>query len=186
MESYIPISYLNDFIFCPRSIYFHQLYGNYHTLLYQQVPQVAGRGAHEAIDTKHYSTRKDILQGLEVYSEKYRLCGKIDTLNLTINQLRERKRVIKYIYDGYIFQVYAQYHALGEMGYQVDSIVLYDITHNKNYPVSLPKEDPEMQRKFEQIVKKIQQFDLFAEDFTPIKSKCQNCIYSNLCDKSLC
>ena len=28
MDDYILISWLNDFIFCPISIYFHQLYGN--------------------------------------------------------------------------------------------------------------------------------------------------------------
>ena len=186
MESYLPISYLNDFIFCPRSIYFHQLYSTYHKTTYQRVPQVAGSAAHEAIDTQQYSTRKDILMGLEIYSDRYRLCGKIDILDRATKQLRERKREIKRIYDGYIFQVYAQYHALIEMGYQVESIVLYDITHNKSYPVPLPEQYPEMQKKFEQLLEELNNYDLNANNFTPLLSKCQNCIYSALCDKSLC
>lgn len=39
MEPYIPISFLNDFIFCPRSIYFHQLYGRSSESLYHSTDQ---------------------------------------------------------------------------------------------------------------------------------------------------
>lgn len=154
--------------------------------MYQRAPQVAGTAAHSSIDNQQYSTRRNILQGLEIYSDTYRLCGKIDIFDLKTNQLRERKREIKRIYDGYIFQVYAQYHALTEMGYQVRSIVLYDITHNKSYPVALPEEDTEMQHKFEQLVAALNAFDLNSDTFIPTIHKCRNCIYSQLCDKSLC
>jgi CRISPR-associated exonuclease Cas4 len=123
MEAYIPISFLNDFIFCPRSIYFHQLYGNFNQLLYQQKPQVAGKAAHASIDEQTYSTSKNVLQGTEIYCERYKLCGKIDLFDADSGKLSERKREIKTIYDGYVFQVYAQYHALTEMGYKVKSIV---------------------------------------------------------------
>jgi CRISPR-associated exonuclease Cas4 len=186
MEAYIPISFLNDFIFCPRSIYFHQLYGSYNTQLYQQKPQVAGKAAHTAIDEKTYSTRKNILQSVEIYSERYKLCGKIDLFDVDSGKLSERKREIKTIYDGYVFQVYAQYHALTEMGYHVNSIVLYDITHNKNYPIALPHENPEMQQKFERLIDDLNSFDMNKSDFVANEQKCKNCIYSNLCDYSLC
>ena len=186
MESYIPISFLNDFIFCPRSIYFHQLYGSYDTQLYQQRPQIAGKAAHTSIDEKSYSTRKNILQGVEIYCEQYRICGKIDLFDIDAGKLSERKREIKTIYDGYVFQVYAQYHALCEMGYAVNSIVLQDIIHNKNYPVALPHENSEMQQKFEKLIEQINSFDMNATGFTPVEAKCRNCIYSNLCDYSLC
>ncbi|MBM4065515.1 MAG: type V CRISPR-associated protein Cas4 [Planctomycetes bacterium] len=186
METYIPISFLNDFIFCPRSIYFHQLYGGYDTQLYQQKPQIAGRAAHDSIDKKSYSTRKNILQGVEIYCEQYKICGKVDLFDADIGKLSERKREIKVIYDGYVFQVYAQYHALCEMGYQVRSIALYDMTHNKTYPIPLPHEDPEMHQKFENLIKQINSFDMNASGFVPVEAKCRNCIYSNLCDYSLC
>lgn len=186
MESYIPISFLNDFIFCPRSIYFHQLYGGYDKQTYQQKPQIAGRAAHTSIDEKSYSTRKNILQGVEIYCEQYRICGKIDLFDIDSGKLTERKRQIKTIYDGYVFQVYAQYYALCEMGYTVNSIILHDIIHNKNYPVALPSQDPEMQQKFEKLIKQINEFDMNAPDFTPNEAKCRKCIYSNLCDYSLC
>jgi len=185
METYIPISFLNDFIFCPRSIYFHQLYGSFDTQLYQQKPQIAGRAAHTSIEGKTYSTRKNILQGVEIYCEQYGICGKVDIFDAESGKLIERKRQIKTIYDGYVFQVYAQYHALCEMGYEVRSIVLHDISHNKTYPIPLPRENPEMQRKFENLIEQINSFDMNAPDFAPIDAKCCNCIYSNLCDYGL-
>lgn len=186
MEAYIPISFLNDFIFCPRSIYFHQLYGGYKSEIFQQKPQVAGKAAHAAIDEQTYSSRKNILQGLDIYSDRYKLCGKIDLFDIDTGKLSERKREIKVIYDGYIFQVYAHYHALTEMGYVVNSIVIYDITHNKNYFIPLPDENPEMQNKFEEVIRQLNEFDMIDPDFNPVEAKCRRCIYSNLCDYSLC
>lgn len=35
MDDLIIISNLNDFIFCPASIYFHKLYGSEDTIMYQ-------------------------------------------------------------------------------------------------------------------------------------------------------
>ncbi len=186
MESYIPISFLNDFIFCPRSIYFHQLYGSMNTQLYQQKPQIAGKAAHASIDEKTYSTRKTILQGIDIYCEQYRLCGKIDLFDIKSGKLTERKREIKVIYDGYVFQLYAQYFALTEMGYHVKSIALYDITHNKSFPVALPDVDTEMKQKFETLIEQLNTFDLNQTGFVPNEAKCRNCIYNNLCDYSLC
>src|SRR3972149_754376 len=186
METYIPMSFLNDFIFCPRSIYFHQLYGSFNTQIYQQRPQIAGKAAHASIDEKAYSTRKNILQGLEIYCEQYKICGKVDLFDIDSGKLTERKRQIKTIYDGYVFQVYAQYHALIEMGYAVNSIALYDMTHNKSYPIPLPHENIEMQQKFENLIEQINSFDMNAAGFIPVEAKCHNCIYSNLCDYSLC
>lgn len=186
METYLPISFLNDFIFCPRSIYFHQLYGSYHHLHYQQKPQITGKAAHATIDEKTYSTRKNILQGIELYCDKYKLCGKLDVFDADTGKLTERKREIKVIYDGYVFQVYAHCHALTEMGYEVKSIVLHDIVHNKNYPIALPPDNPEMQQKFEKLISDINAFDMQRTEFTPLEAKCRKCIYSNLCDYSLC
>ncbi len=78
MESYIPISYLNDYIFCPRSIYYHQLYQNFDPSHYQAQDQVEGCISHQSIDKQKYSSRKNILQGTYVYNQEYGLCGKID------------------------------------------------------------------------------------------------------------
>ena len=67
MESYITLSFLNDFIFCPRSIYFHQLYSGYNEQFYKQKHQFAGTEAHSTIDNNTFSTRADVLIGIEDY-----------------------------------------------------------------------------------------------------------------------
>lgn len=186
MENYIPISFLNDFIFCPRSIYFHQLYGKSNTELYHKTPQIAGHIAHNTLDEKTYSTHKKFLMGYEIFCSKYNLCGKIDLFDIEKGILTERKREIKTLYDGYIFQVYAQYFGLKEMGYKVKEINFYDMIHNKKYPVKLPDENLEMMKKFEDTIQAINHFDLINSDFEANENKCKQCIYSNLCDYSLC
>ncbi len=42
MEDLIPISNLNDFIFCPISIYFHNLYGEVDNIIFQTTDQING------------------------------------------------------------------------------------------------------------------------------------------------
>lgn len=181
MESYLPISYINDFIFCPRSIYFHGLYGGADESLYHTTDQSEGRAAHKSVDNKKYTTSKDIFQGIEVYSSRYGICGKIDTFDNFKGLLVERKKKIKTVYDGYIYQLYAQYHCLSEMGYTVKSMGIYSMDDNKNYPISLPSEDLIRQKEFENIIYKIKTFDLFETVSINI-NKCKRCIYSSLCD----
>ena len=61
MEAYLTITQINDFIFCPRSIYFSGIYRNTaDTQLYHQTPQLLGNAAHAAIDAGEYSSKKDI------------------------------------------------------------------------------------------------------------------------------
>jgi len=184
MEAYLPIAYLNDFIFCPRSIYFHQLYGRMSQRLYHTTDQTRGKAAHKTIDNQQYSTSRHILQGLEIYSEKYKLGGKLDTYDQLRGLLTERKKKIKVIYDGYIFQLYAQYFCLTEMGYEVKELRLYSIDDNKSYPVVIPEKDLERFRAFEELLEQIRNFDLNAP-FTANENKCKHCIYNNLCDFSL-
>ena len=184
MDDAIIISNLNDFIFCPVSIYFHNLYGNRATITYQNSDQINGTKAHESIDNKTYSTKKDILMSLDVYSEKYNLVGKIDMFDTSTGTLTERKRKIKQIYDGYVFQLYAQYFALIEMGYNVKKLQFHSISDNKNYPVSLPEDDQIMFMKFESTINKIKNFvlDDYIQDNI---EKCKHCIYEPACDRGL-
>jgi CRISPR-associated exonuclease Cas4 len=186
MENYMPISYINDFIFCPRSIYNHQLYQNRDELLYQGEKQTEGKAAHEKIDTKTYSVKKNILQNFEVYSSKYQLFGKIDVFDTDKGLLTERKNNIKTIYDGYIFQLYAQYFGLTEMGYKVEQMALYDFTKNKMYPIDLPIDNVVLLQKFETTLEAISRFSLLKKGFVANKFKCEKCIYNLLCDASLC
>lgn len=184
MEAYMPIAYLNDFIFCPRSIYFHQLYGRASQRLYHTTAQTKGKAAHKTVDNQQYSTAKKILQGMEVYCEKYKIGGKIDSYDQDKGLLVERKKKIKVVYDGYIYQLYAQYHCLIEMGHNVKTIKLYSMDDNKSYPIEKPEDDLERQRKFEALIEEMRCFTLDAP-FEANANKCKHCIYNNLCDASL-
>ena len=184
MEPYIQISFLNDFIFCPRSIYFHQIYQNFDTSMYHENVQIKGRSAHNSIDQRKYSTNKHILQGLSIYSDEYSLCGRTDIFNTKTGELIERKRKIQKIYDGFVFQLYAQYYCLIEMGYTVNTLKLYSLIDNKSYPIALPKDNPRIDKAFHSLLFKINKFNL-NKKFSPNIEKCKQCIYKNLCDYGL-
>ena len=183
MEFYLKISFLNDFIFCPRSIYFHNLYGQRSRATYHSKAQINGLHAHKSIDHKHYSTAKTVLQSLEVYSQKYNICGKIDIFDTKTQTLTERKKKIKVLYDGYIFQVYAQYFCLTEMGFEIKKLKLYSMDDNKSYNIKLPSENQEKLANFDKLIQDMQNFDL-NDDFDPNPNKCRFCIYRHLCDYS--
>jgi len=182
MELYLKITYLNDFIFCPLSIYFHQLYGDLAERLYYSDAQLDGKAAHESIDNHFYSTHKNILQGMDVYSDEYKLCGKIDIFDVEKGLLTERKKHIEKIYDGYLFQLYAQCLCLREMGYEVKQIRFYSSDDNKVYETELPENNPEMFEKFKNTNAKMQDFDV--DNYIPENAqKCENCIYNDFCDR---
>lgn len=104
-EQPISISNLNDFIFCPVSIYFHSLDNDTEDLMIKDSHQLNGTASHEKSDKAAYSSKKSMLQGISVYSDEYNLCGKIDTFDSEKGILTERKKKIQTIYDGYIFKL---------------------------------------------------------------------------------
>ena len=184
MEQPISVSNLNDFVFCPASIYFHRFYEDLSTLLFQSECQLAGTHAHRTVDSGRYSTRRNILQGIGIYSERYNLVGKIDIFDVKTGVLTERKKKILTIYDGYVFQLYAQCFGLREAGYQVKKLRFHSCDDNRSFDIPLPEENPEMKVKFEKTVKAMNEFTL--ADFVPTSvKKCENCIYRSLCDRSL-
>ncbi len=182
MHPYIKISTLNDFLFCPKSIYFHELYWKFDTANYHDLPQQKGKLAHQSIDSKKYSTSKNVLQWLEVFSQKYGLIGKIDIYDLETKTLIERKRFIKKIYLGYKYQLWAQYLCMIEIWYEIKHLKFYSMKDNKSYPINLPTvQDIE---KFEQFLEKYRKFDPSKRKPTN-PAKCKRCIYNRLCDVSL-
>ena len=179
MIDYIPISTLNDFIFCPYSIYLHNVYQSTEKEIYEAAPQVQGTLAHEATDNKTSSTRKEVLLALPVFSEQYNLMGKIDVYRKAEKKLIERKYQLKEIHRGQIYQLWAQYFCLREMGYEVETLAFYDISAHKMLPISLPTEQDE--RMFASFISSYLRYD----PSTPIEValiKCKHCIYCNLCD----
>ena len=180
MEENIIISNLNDYIFCPRSIYYHNLYYGIDNKSYQGISQVKGNLAHKSIDTGKYSSKKSILKGLDIYSEELGVVGKIDLYDLNKKELVERKNKITKIYYGYYLQIYAQYFCLLEMGFEVSKIKFYSISDNKSYYLDLPtqKEKDDLI----QVIKEIKEFKLEDRNFSQNKNKCEMCIYKDLCD----
>ena len=183
MENPISITSLNDFIFCPVSIYFHLLDYDTSKTTYQSDKQISGSIAHKSIDKKNYSDRKCIYQGIPVYCDKYNLIGKIDIYNSLKHELVERKKKITKIYDGYVFQLYAQYFSLIEMGFEVKEIKLYSLDDNKTYLVDLPENNKELFSKFLEVMDKIRKFN-FNDFIQENNLKCRNCIYEPLCSYS--
>ncbi len=179
MEQYIQISKLNDFVFCPRSVYLHGIYDSFAQKTYHRAAQVVGKIKHETIDRNTYSTRKDILCGLEVYSEKYNLVGKIDIYDRKKGLLVERKYKVKKIYDGYRYQLYAQMFCLREMDYEVKSIKVHSLSDNKRYSLPLPSATEVAE--FEELVENIRMFDAVSATILDNKEKCRQCIYKPLC-----
>lgn len=180
MDDYIRISNLNDFIFCPKSIYFHDLYSSTNERVYKDTPQVAGTIAHTTIDTKTYTTAASVLQWIPIYSERYKLAGKIDSFDSKTGILTERKKLIKQIYQGYIYQLYAQYFCLTEMGYTVTALRFYSMEDNTVYPIDLPTR--EHITLFEEFLATMRHFDPLDSTFSQNPTKCAHCIYRELCD----
>ena len=180
MDSYIQISKLNDYIFCPRSVYLHSIYESFDTDTYHSHYQTAGKIAHESIDSGAYSTLKKYRIGMPVYSNVHRLAGKIDIYDCDAKLLVERKKLVKKIFDGYRYQLYAQMICLEEMGYPVDALVIRSLDDNRRFPIVKPT--TEQLKPF---------FDLIArmrDNSNPANwrlqtnlAKCAHCIYRPLC-----
>lgn len=180
-EEYISISTLNDFIFCPYSIYLHNVYMGTDEGLYHATPQTKGRNAHETIDTKTASNRADDLQSFPVMSEKYKLMGKIDIYRGKEKELIERKYQLRHIYQGQIYQLWAQYLCMTEMGYDINSIAFYEISTKKKIPIDLPTS--EQLNQFVTFLNKYQSYNPELP-ITTNYNKCKHCIYCSICDKS--
>lgn len=150
--------------------------------LYHATPQTKGRIAHQTVDNKTYSTRKTEIMSLPVFSVQLGVVGKIDLYKQDKKLLIERKYQLKQIFRGQIYQLWAQYLCMIEMGYDVQSLAFYEITTNKMIPVELPGDQGR-----EELISFINQFKNYSPEM-PISinvNKCMHCIYCNLCDKTI-
>lgn len=175
---YIQISKINDFLFCPRSLYFHSVYENFESGTYKARPQIKGKMKHKAIDTQKYSSKKRYIQGMEVFSHKHGLIGKIDVYDRDTKTLIEKKAKIKDVYDGHRFQLFAEQLAMEEMGYTVDHLTLYSMEDNKKYTVVMTDD---LQKQFHATLEDIRSFNITNSAMMENLDKCRNCIYRELC-----
>lgn len=172
---------LNDFIFCPYSIYLHNVYMDTDESMYNAIPQTRGKLCHESVDTKKGSNRKDEIFSLPVSSDRFHLFGKIDVYRQQEKKLIERKFQMKKIFRGQIYQLWAQYFCMVEMGYEVDKLAFYEISTNKMIDVVLPTESDE--KEFSDFITNMINYDPSCELITN-DNKCSHCIYNSLCDKT--
>lgn len=180
MYNIIPISYLNDFVFCPHSIYLHQVFEGGVEETYSASPQQKGRSAHVTVDIVD---RKDrFLQSAYVLCEELGLYGKIDRYELATLSLIERKRTVHNLYKGFYYQVWAQYYGMTEMGFEVKKIIVESITDKRRIEIPLPNEQNKEDLKNH--VFQIRSYDPFYHQFKPNVNKCRHCIYTALCDKT--
>jgi len=182
MIDYISISTLNDFIFCPYSIYLHNVYMETDETMYHATPQTQGRVAHESVDKKTASNRANDILSLPVYSEEYGLMGKIDVYKQKEKKLIERKYQLKQIFQGQIYQLWAQMLCMKEMGYHIESLAFYETSTNKMIPVAMPTDEDIL--KFKNFINQFKTFDPASTPFILNPNKCRHCIYCNLCDKA--
>lgn len=182
MEDFIAIATLNDFIFCPYSIYLHSVYADTDDGLYKATPQVRGTIAHMGVDSKKGSSRRGDIMSLSVYSESLHVYGKIDVYRAEKKQLIERKYSLKTIFRGQLYQLWAQYFCMTEMGFPVEELCFYEISANKMIPVNLPTENDRVE---------LERFLTLFRNYSPLNdtkmtnpNKCAHCIYCNLCDKT--
>ena len=181
MDDYIPISQLNDYIFCPYSIYLHNVYMETDEGLYHASPQTNGRIAHKATDAKTYSTKSSDIMSLSVCSDSLGIVGKIDLYKADKKLLIERKYQLKNIYRGQLFQLWAEYFCMIELGYKIEHLAFYETSTNKNFPIALP-----IEANRQELISFIEGFRTFNPE-TPVSinhNKCLHCIYCNLCDKT--
>lgn len=181
MQDYILISTLNDFIFCPYSIYLHNVYMGGDESLVHASPQAQGKAAHEAVDCQKYSSRKEDLSGISVYSNELGIMGKIDIYKGREKMLIERKFELHQIYQGQIYQLWAQYFCMTEMGYTVEKLAFHSIRDNQSTGIDVPTTEDKQ---------KLMRFILSFKSYNPSEpiktnpNKCMHCIYCNLCDKT--
>ena len=152
--------------------------------MFKATPQLSGSSAHNATNGKTSSTRRNDIMALPVYSEELGVAGIIDIYKGDQLLLIERKNNLKHVYRGQLYQLWAQYFCMVEMGYRVEHIAFYEISTNKMLYQHLPT--AENKRELVAFIKEFRSFK--PEEYTHFivnPNKCRHCIYCNLCDKAI-
>ena len=124
MNDYIPLSMLNDFIFCPYSIYLHSVYMESDEDLYKATPQIKGTIAHHSVDEKKSSTRRSDVMSLPVYCDELGISGKIDVYKQDKHLLIERK-------NNFMDNLVAKIEAYSKHFTFDDSVIIFDVNSDK-------------------------------------------------------
>ena len=179
MEEYIPITHLNDFLFCPYSIYLHNVYQGAEDQAVKAAPQLSGTKAHKR---KEESTPDGALMlSMPVLSEELGIYGIIDEYDPLGGVLTEYKNHINKVFEGQLVQVQSQAICLAEMEYTLKALRLADLSTGRTVPVRLPTEAD--RQRIKELIGRYKSWS--PENRLEVNpAKCRKCIYSALCDKS--
>ena len=178
-DTSINITSLNDFLFCPYSIYLHNAFMDTDEDVFVALPQVRGKAAHKEIDDRTLSAMTGDMQSLKVFSEELGLVGVIDLYRTDERHLIEFKyKVGDSLFLGQKVQLWAQYFCLVEMGYEVERISVCEKSTGKLHDVKIPDSDDK--KVLTDLIEKFRTFD-FAQPMDVNTQKCTHCIYCNLC-----
>jgi CRISPR-associated protein Cas4 len=175
----VQISKINDFVFCPYSIYLHGIYESFDQKVYHDKPQTEGKINHENIEKGKYSSEKCLLQAMMTLSLEWGVIGKIDIFDTEKGELIERKTQIKKVYDGYRYQLYCQMLCLQEAGFIVNKLTIRSLKDNKRFRIELPNK--EELNKLHWTLERMRSFNPSKINQKNL-NKCVKCIYSNLCN----
>ncbi|MDD5977287.1 MAG: type V CRISPR-associated protein Cas4 [Bacteroidales bacterium] len=89
---------LNDFIFCPYSIYLHKAYMETDEDIFKTIVQLSGTNAHKATNSKKGSSRSCDILSLPVCSNSLGLYGVIDLYRGNTATPIERKLRLNHIF----------------------------------------------------------------------------------------
>ena len=167
-------------MFCPYSIYLHNIYEETDGDFYKAMPQTRGSIAHRNIEHKTASTRSSCIMSLPVMSERLGVYGKIDMFRQNERTLIERKYKLKRVFQGQAFQLWAQYFCMTEMGYDVRALAFYETSAHKTHPIPLP--DEQGLKELKSLILHFRAFNPASSVFNVNSNKCAHCIYCNLCD----
>lgn len=176
MEHYLPITTLNDFVFCPYSVYLHQIYKNTSEDIYHSFSQSRGQRLHDFIDR---DTNSLYLKSAFVISEKLGIYGKIDEFKDIDKELIEYKSTTAVFYKGYYYQIWAQYLCLIEMGIEVKKLAFYDLSKHYKTPIPLPSSEDI--KELEAFINYVKKYEMGSKIIVN-PNKCSKCIYFNLCE----
>ena len=149
--------------------------------IFQATPQVRGKIAHASTDNNTYSTLSNDITSMSVFSDYLGIMGKIDLYRKDKKILVERKYSLKHIYRGQLYQLWAEYFCITEMGYEVEKLAFYEISTNKMIYIDIPGEDEKLE-----LSGFINSFRNYSPEM-PLSvnhNKCIHCVYCNLCDKT--
>jgi CRISPR-associated exonuclease Cas4 len=180
-EEYLPLSALNDLLFCPRRCALHRVEG----LWQENVHTIEGTHGHKKVHadpaTEVEESAYRAVRGLWLRSDRLRLVGKADLVEFRPEPYPvEYKRGKRRKWDNDEVQLCAQALCLEEMlGQAVPAGAIFHVRSRRRREVVF---DEKLRRDTEEAVQRLQQLVESGEVPAPVlHPKCKQCSLHNVC-----